>query len=137
MSDHRATYSELNLKASYKPAIKARKAFDRAEWNTIGERVLQQISPRKVMKIRPAVDEIVQNLIETTTAAVNWYTDIRPTLYLKAVVYSEHQDVIHQGQSAAPKMVSILCRGWTRTYPPPPRQTSTSLFRETRGKRRA
>ncbi|KAL2700577.1 hypothetical protein AAEP93_009100 [Penicillium crustosum] len=83
-SDHRATYSEWNLQARYKLVTKARKAFDRAEWNKIGEEVLRQIGPWKEIKTRPALDGMVQKLIEATTAAVNRYTpDVRPTPYSK------------------------------------------------------
>ncbi|OQD89673.1 hypothetical protein PENANT_c002G08040 [Penicillium antarcticum] len=83
-SDHRATYSEWNLQAQYKPTTKARKALDRAEWNKIGEEVLRQIGPWKEIKTRPALDEMAQKVIEATTAAVYRYTpDVRPTLYSK------------------------------------------------------
>jgi hypothetical protein len=83
-SDHRATYSEWNLQAQCKPTTKPKKAFDRAEWNKIGEEVVRQIGPWKEIKTRPALDETVQKLIETTTAAIDRYTpNARPTPYSK------------------------------------------------------
>ncbi|THC88349.1 hypothetical protein EYZ11_012208 [Aspergillus tanneri] len=40
-SDHRATYSEWNLRAQRKPTVKVKKAFDRADWDSIAREVLQ------------------------------------------------------------------------------------------------
>ena len=37
-SDHRATYSEWNLQAQHKPTTKARKAYERADWNKLARR---------------------------------------------------------------------------------------------------
>jgi hypothetical protein len=38
-SDHRATYSEWNLRAQCKPIPKARKAYNCADWDKIGDKV--------------------------------------------------------------------------------------------------
>ncbi|KAI3091997.1 hypothetical protein CBS147333_10276 [Penicillium roqueforti] len=131
-SDHRATYSEWNLQAQYKPVTKARKAFDRAEWNKIGEEVLRQIGPRKEIKTRPALDDMVQKLIEATTAAVNRYTpDVRPTPYSKRWFTPD----LKVQQTKA----NQLRRKWQESCAQLGREHSSSitLFREMQEKRRA
>jgi hypothetical protein len=70
-SDHRATYSEWNLRTQCKPAAKAKKAYDRADWDKIETEVLLRMGPWKKIKTRPALDEVVERLIEATTAAVD------------------------------------------------------------------
>jgi hypothetical protein len=83
-SDHRATYSEWNLHPHSKRATQTRKAYERADWNKIGEEVVRRTGPWKEIKTRPALDEAVQNLTEATTASVNKFTpDTRPTPYSK------------------------------------------------------
>lgn len=83
-SDHRATYSEWNLKAQCEPAAKARKAYDRADWNNMGDEVLRKMGPWKEVKTRPALDEIVERLTEATATAANNFTpNVRPTPYSK------------------------------------------------------
>lgn len=78
-SDHRATYSEWNLIAQHKPTAKARKAYDRANWDKIGNEVLRQIGPWKDVKTRPALDDTVERLTEATATAVDRYTpNLRP-----------------------------------------------------------
>lgn len=131
-SDHRATYSEWNLQAQYKPATKLKKAFDRAEWNKIGEEVVRRIGPWKEIKTRPALDEAVRKLIDATTAAIDRYTpDARPTPYSKRwftpdlkVQQTEVNQLRRRWQSA--------CAELGREHP-----SSTTLFREMQEKRRA
>jgi hypothetical protein len=69
-SDHRATYSEWSLKRYHRPNAKTRKAYERADWDKIGAEVLQRMGPWKAIKTRPALDEIVERLTETTASAV-------------------------------------------------------------------
>jgi hypothetical protein len=131
-SDHRATYSEWNLQAQCRPATKARKAFDRAEWNKIGEEVLRQIGPWKEIKTRLALDEMVQKLIEATNAAVNRYTpDVRPTPYSKRWFTPDLKV-----QQTKPNQ---LRRKWQESCAQLGREHSSSiiLFREMQEKRRA
>ncbi|KAJ9481484.1 hypothetical protein VN97_g11989, partial [Penicillium thymicola] len=83
-SDHRATYSEWNLRAQRQPAAKAKKAYDRADWCKIAEDVLRQMGPWTEAKKRPALDEAVAKLTEATATAVDRYTpNLRPTPYSK------------------------------------------------------
>lgn len=44
-SDHRATYSEWNLRPQRQPTTKAKKAYDRADWHKIAEDVRRQLGP--------------------------------------------------------------------------------------------
>ena len=130
-SDHRATYSEWNLQAQYRPATKARKAFDRAEWNKIGEEVLRQIGPWKEIKTRPALDEMVQKLIEATNAAVDRHTpDVRPTPYSKRWFTPDLK--VQQIKA------NQLRRKWQESCAQLGREhsSSTTLFREMQVKRR-
>ncbi|OQE00248.1 hypothetical protein PENVUL_c055G06446 [Penicillium vulpinum] len=83
-SDHRATYSEWDLRSQRQPAAKARKAYDRADWCKIAEDVRRQLGPWKEVKTRPALDETVDKLTEATAMAVDKHTpDLRPTPYSK------------------------------------------------------
>ncbi|OQD68798.1 hypothetical protein PENANT_c289G03721 [Penicillium antarcticum] len=83
-SDHRATYSEWNLQPQSKPSIKVRKAYERADWDRIGEEVARQMSPWKDIKTRPALDRVVEELTSATAQAVNRFTpDTRTTPYSK------------------------------------------------------
>ncbi|OGE46890.1 hypothetical protein PENARI_c093G11063, partial [Penicillium arizonense] len=83
-SDHRATYSEWNLRSQRQPAAKAKKAYDRADWCKIAEDVRRQLGPWKEVKTRPALDETVDKLTEATARAVDRHTpDLRPTPYSK------------------------------------------------------
>ncbi|KXG45142.1 reverse transcriptase [Penicillium griseofulvum] len=83
-SDHRATYSEWNLQPQSKPSTKARKAYERADWDRIGEEVTRQMSPWKDIKTRPALDRIVEELTSATAQAVDRFIpDTRPTPYSK------------------------------------------------------
>lgn len=83
-SDHRATYSEWNLRPQRQPTTKAKKAYDRADWHKIAEDVCRQLGPWKEVKTRPALDEIVGKLTEATARAVDRHTpDLRPTPYSK------------------------------------------------------
>ncbi|KAI3111220.1 hypothetical protein CBS147330_9923 [Penicillium roqueforti] len=69
-SDHRATYSEWNLRPRRQPAAKAKKAYDRADWAKIAEDVVRQIGPWKEVKTRSALDEAVERLTEATATAI-------------------------------------------------------------------
>jgi hypothetical protein len=83
-SDHRATYSEWSLKPYHKPTAKTRKAYERADWDKIGAKVLQQMGPWKEIRTRPTLDETVKRLTDITISAVENYTpDRRPTPYSK------------------------------------------------------
>jgi hypothetical protein len=131
-SDHRATYSEWNLQAQCKPTTKPKKAFDRAEWNKIGEEVVRQIGPWKEIKTRPALDETVQKLIETTTAAIDRYTpNARPTPYSKrwfTPILKIQQTKVNQLR----RKWQASCAELGREHP-----SSITLFREMQEKRRA
>ena len=83
-SDHRATYSEWSLRTERKPTAAARKAYNRADWDKIGEAVLRQMEPWKELKTRPALDDFVGKLTRETAAAVDRFTpSLRPTPYSK------------------------------------------------------
>ncbi len=83
-SDHRATYIEWKLQTQVRTPTKPRKAYDRAEWNKIGEVVVQQMSSWKDVKTRPALDAVVQKLTQVTIQAVDQFTpNTRPTPYSK------------------------------------------------------
>lgn len=78
-SDHRATYSEWDLRSQRQPTAKAKKAYDRADWCKIAEDVHRQLGPWKEVKTRPALDETVEKLTEATARAVDRHTpDLDP-----------------------------------------------------------
>jgi hypothetical protein len=83
-SDHRATYSEWSLRTQRNPTIKARKAYDRADWETIGWEVWRRIRPWETPNTIEALDAIVEKLTEETARAVDVHTpDVRPSPYAK------------------------------------------------------
>ncbi|KAJ5839473.1 uncharacterized protein N7525_004661 [Penicillium rubens] len=130
-SDHRVTYSEWNLSPRRQPAAKAKKAYDRADWAKIAEDVLRQIGLWKGVKTRPALDEVVERLIEATTTAVDRYTpDLRPSLYSKRWFTPDLK--IQQTE------VNYLRRKWQESYAELGRHDarSTTLFQEMQQKRR-
>ena len=73
-SDHRATYSEWSLRAQCKSTAQERKAYDRADWDKIGDEVLRLIGPWNDVKTRPALDDAVERLVEVTATAVDTFT---------------------------------------------------------------
>ena len=83
-SDHRATYSEWSLRTRCNPTTKAKKAYDRSDWDKINDEVLRKIGPWKELKTRPALDDAVERLTEATATAVDKHTpNLRPTSYSK------------------------------------------------------
>ena len=83
-SDHRATYSEWNLRPLSRTIAKPRKAYERADWIRIGEEVVGRLGPWKEIKTRPTLDKVVAKLTSTTAQAVDRFTpDARPTPYSK------------------------------------------------------
>ncbi|KAI2756346.1 hypothetical protein DTO006G1_7986 [Penicillium roqueforti] len=131
-SDHRATYSEWNLQAQRRPAAKAKKAYDRADWDKIAKEVLRQIGPWKEIQTRPALDEAVERLTEATATAVDSLTpDLRPTPYSKRWFTPDLK--IQQTE------VNHLRRKWQDSCSEFGREhdQSATLFREMQQKRRA
>jgi hypothetical protein len=83
-SDHRATYSEWNLRTLRDAAVKARKAYDRADWEKIGWEVWRQMRPWESPTTIEALDAMVEKLTEETARAVDRYTpELRPSPYAK------------------------------------------------------
>lgn len=75
---------EWNLQPQTKSRVKARKAYERADWSKIGEEVARRISPWRDIKTRPTLDRVVEELTSATAQAVDRFTpDMRPTPYSK------------------------------------------------------
>ena len=83
-SDHRATYSEWSLRTRSNPATKARKAYDRADWDKIGKEVQSLMGPWETPSTTQALDAIVEKLTRGTGAAVGHHTpDLQSSPYSK------------------------------------------------------
>ncbi|THC88490.1 hypothetical protein EYZ11_012059 [Aspergillus tanneri] len=131
-SDQRATYSEWNLRVQRKPTAKAKKAFDRADWDSIASEVLQQMGPWKEVKIRPALDEVVERSTEATASTVDRHTpNLLPIPYSKRWFMPNLK--IQQTQ------VNQLRRKWQENCAELGREhaRSATLFQEMQQKRRA
>ena len=83
-SDHRATYSAWSLRTRHNSAAKARKAYDRADWDKIGNEVQSIMGPWKEPDTTQALDAMVEKLTRGTATAVGRHTpDLRPSPYSK------------------------------------------------------
>ena len=83
-SDHRATYSEWNLRTRRNPTVKTRKAYDRADWEKIGWEVWRLMRPWEAPTTIEALDATVEKLTKATARAVDRHTpDLRPSPYAK------------------------------------------------------
>ncbi|KAJ5808858.1 hypothetical protein N7474_010127 [Penicillium riverlandense] len=68
-SDHRATYSEWDLQAKRHVTTKPRRAYDRADWDKIGEEVRLQTESWPAPTTTTTLDEIVGKLTEATSSS--------------------------------------------------------------------
>jgi hypothetical protein len=83
-SDHRATYSEWSLRMRRNSTAKARKAYDRADWEKIGIEVKSAMEPWKETNTIELLDLIVDKLTKATATAVDHHTpELRPSPYSK------------------------------------------------------
>lgn len=131
-SDHRATYSEWKLQAQVRAPTKPRKAYDRAEWDKIGDDVNQQMGPWKDIKTRPALDAVVQKLIQATSRAVDQFTlNTRPTPYSKRW-FTPDLKVQQVEVNQTRRRWQASCAELGRDHP-----SSTAAFQDMQHKRRA
>jgi ribonuclease HI len=131
-SDHRGTYSEWSLKPRHKPTVKARKAYERADWGKIGTEVLQRTSPWKDIKTRSALDQTVERLTEITASAVENHTpNRRPTSYSKRW-FTPDLKVQQTEVNHARRRWQKSCAEYGRDH-----ARSVTLFQEMQQKRRA
>ena len=83
-SDHRSTYSERALRMRRNSRAKARKAYERADWENIGIEVKRAMEPCKETNTIESLDLIVDKLTKATAAAVDRHTpEMRPSPYSK------------------------------------------------------
>lgn len=73
-SDHGATYSEWNFRTHRNVAIKARKAYDRADSDMIGWEAWRLMRPWETLSTIDPLDSTVEKLTEATASAVDRYT---------------------------------------------------------------
>lgn len=131
-SDHRATYSEWNLRTQRNPAAKPRKAYDRADWEKIGREVWRLMRPWETPNTIETLDAAVEKLTEETARVVDYHTpDLRPSPYAKRWftpdLKSQQKEVNH-----ARRKWQDSCAEMGRDDP-----HTMALFEDMRQKRRA
>eukprot|EP00136_Aspergillus_niger_P005212 XP_001395701.2 reverse transcriptase [Aspergillus niger CBS 513.88] len=83
-SDHRGTYSEWNLQAEQTRKPKPKRAYDRADWARVAQDILRQIDPPVNIQSAQDLDYAVNNLIQTTVAALDRHVPVQaPCPYSK------------------------------------------------------
>ncbi|EGD99960.1 hypothetical protein TESG_08624 [Trichophyton tonsurans CBS 112818] len=131
-SDHRATYSEWSLRPDRAADAKPRRAYERANWEKIGQAVQEALDPLPEIGSREELEQAVERLVATTTGALDRHVPTaKPSPYSKRWFTPELK--AQQGEANRAR------RRWQEscaTRGPHDAQTLT-LFTEMREKRRA
>jgi hypothetical protein len=69
-SDHRATYSEWDLQPEMRREQRPRRAYERTEWERVGEMILASMTLLPRVDSEAQLDQLVNHLIEATITAV-------------------------------------------------------------------
>jgi hypothetical protein len=83
-SDHRATYSEWDLQPEMRREQRPRRAYERTEWERVGEMILASMTLLPRVDSEAQLDQLVNDLIEATITAVEAHTPhVKPSPYSK------------------------------------------------------
>jgi ribonuclease HI len=83
-SDHRGTYSEWDLRPEQNGTPKAKRAYNRANWERIGQTILKQLGQPQEIVTAADLDHEVHRLVETTTTALDLHIPLqKPSPYSK------------------------------------------------------
>jgi hypothetical protein len=83
-SDHRATYSEWNIRLTSNPEPGPRKLYEKTDWTKVGRMVQMTLPSVESINDRTELEQAVQSLIQAVTAAVDYHTPLaRPSPYSK------------------------------------------------------
>jgi hypothetical protein len=70
-SDHRGTLSEWNLQPEHNVGQKPKRAYDKADWAKIGQRILEVMGPLPKIHSTADLDRAVERLVESTSIIIN------------------------------------------------------------------
>ena len=83
-SDHRGTYLEWDLQPATRPEASPRKAFDRTDWNKVGQDVRAAVDNTEPIVSTTQLDTMVSRLTRAVQRAVEDHTPLmRPSPYSK------------------------------------------------------
>ncbi len=130
-SDHRGTYSEWDLQPERNRTSKPKRAYDRADWEKIGQNILMTLGRPADIVTTADLDRGVQHLIEATTATLDEHIPLqKPSPYSKRWFTPELKtQQVTVNQLRRKWQESCAVRG--TTHP-----TTAALFQNMRQKRR-
>jgi ribonuclease HI len=131
-SDHRATYSEWDMRVQQRSERPPRRAYERADWAKIGSMIQRQMAGMPQLETKEQLDDAAKSLIAITTAAVDKHTPhAKPCPYSKRWFTPELK--LQQRE------VNKLRRQWQNSCATegPYHPRTQALFSEMRIKRRA
>ncbi|EED11753.1 conserved hypothetical protein [Talaromyces stipitatus ATCC 10500] len=83
-SDHRGTYSEWDLRPEHNENAKPKRAYDRADWAKIGQRLVESLGQALEIHSTADLDNEVNQLVETTTVVLDQHVPLqKPSPYSK------------------------------------------------------
>lgn len=131
-SDHRAMYSVWDFRGKRNAAPKARRAYERADWDQIREEVRGEAKSWSPPTTTAALDEAVEKLTIATTAAIYKHTPLlQPTWYSKRWFTPDLKEQQIELNRTRRKWQGS-CAGLRREH-----TNSTALFQDMLQKRRA
>lgn len=70
-SDHRGTFSEWNLQPERNVDSKPKRAYDKANWARIGQKILEVMGPLPGVHSNSDLDTATEKLVQSTAAVIN------------------------------------------------------------------
>ncbi|KAJ8147384.1 hypothetical protein LV165_008823 [Aspergillus fumigatus] len=70
-SDHRGTFSEWNLQPERNIDSKPKRAYDKANWTRIGQKILEVMGPLPRIHSNSDLDTATKKLVQSTAAVIN------------------------------------------------------------------
>lgn len=130
-SDHRGTYSEWSLHPEQAKKPKPKRAYSRADWSRVGQTILREINQSPRIQTNRDLDHAVENLIQTTTAALDRHVPVQaPCPYSKRWFTPELKTQQVEANQARRKWQEG-CATWGSDHP-----NTKSMFEIMREKRR-